>query len=113
LFLNSDYYLDPNPFQRAIDGLLGIKTCFDPDEKLKKIHDVSTLVCQCIDKYETGKMIDANDVIAFYSYLVLKSEIPDLHAEISFVSSFMPERKNTLMEGYYLSKKDRYIYDHC
>jgi hypothetical protein len=84
--------------------MLGIKTSFDPDVKLKMIHDISTIVCECIDKYESGRLIDANDVIAFYSYLVLKSEIPDLHAEIAFVSSFMPERKSSLMEGYYLSK---------
>jgi hypothetical protein len=100
----SNFFIDPNPFQKAIDGLLGIKTVFDPDLKLKMIHDVSILICECIDKYESGHLIDANDVIAFYSYLVLKSEIPDLHAEISFVSSFMPDRKNNLMEGYYLSK---------
>eukprot|EP00475_Leptophrys_vorax_P023340 TRINITY_DN3193_c0_g1_i3.p1 TRINITY_DN3193_c0_g1~~TRINITY_DN3193_c0_g1_i3.p1 ORF type:complete len:469 (+),score=111.39 TRINITY_DN3193_c0_g1_i3:1515-2921(+) len=90
-----------NPFQRAIDGLLCIKTTFEPNEKLKMIANVSQLICECIDVFASGKMIDANDLLLFYAYIVIKSCIPDIHAEIAFINCFLPERKSLLMEDYY------------
>jgi hypothetical protein len=57
LHLLIDIADEKNPFQLAIDGLLSIKTTYEPNEKLKMIAHVAQLICDCIDQQASGKMM--------------------------------------------------------
>jgi len=83
---------------------------------------VAVKICECVDrdkleqaaaagppsssqpaKPKRSTVIGADDLLLLYTYIVIKSNVPHLCAEINFMDDFLPDHQRCLMKGYYLA----------
>jgi hypothetical protein len=80
------------PYLKAIQRLKMIGEEEGPMKKLKLFDDVNLLILECIDDFWRGIPVDksnliiaAEEMMPIYIYIVIKSKLIDLDAEINFI----------------------------
>ena len=104
-----------NPYEKTINYFKNIEKYQNPFDKLlltvklKKI--ISEEISEFWSKYGQDELkdkkinlnIEADDFISIFKYMIVKSEINNIHSEISFIESFTSNQIKSDSEWYYLS----------
>ena len=104
-----------NPYEKAINYFQKIQKYQNPFDKLlltvklKKI--ISEEISEFWSKFDKEEIknkninlnIEADDFISIFKYMIFKSEIINIHSEISFIESFTSNQIKSDSEWYYLS----------
>ena len=104
-----------NPYKKTINAFKNIEKYHNPFDKLlltvrlsKLISEEITNFWSQVDKEDLIKNninlnIEADDFISIFKYIIFKSEIENIHAEIYFIESFTSNEIKLDSEWYYLS----------
>ena len=104
-----------NPYEKTINCFKNIEKYQNPFDKLlltvklKKIisEEISEFWSKCdqdeLKNKNINLNIEADDFISIFKYMIFKSEINNIHSEISFIESFISNQIKSDSEWYYLS----------
>ncbi|OMJ84847.1 hypothetical protein SteCoe_13973 [Stentor coeruleus] len=97
-------------YDKAIEKLQKIESVFSPFKKLNIIIQTSRMICECIDDYWTDKiiseehlMVDADQILSIFTYIVLKAHINNLAGHIKIIQEFARFITNNSSMGYYVT----------
>lgn len=97
-------------YNKAIEKLKKIETVFSPFKKLNIIVQTSRMICECIDDYWADKdiseehlMVDSDQILSIFTYIVLKSHINNLAGHIKIIQEFARFMTNNSSMGYYVT----------
>ena len=104
-----------SPYENAIKAFKNIEKYQNPFDKLLITVKLSKIISEEISNFwsqvdqediinkNINLNIEADDFISIFKYLIFKSEIPDIHAQICFIDSFTSNQIKLDSEWYYLS----------
>ena len=104
-----------NPYEKAINCFHKIQKYQNPFDKLlltvKLKEIISEEISEFWSKFDQEEIknkninlnIEADDFISIFKYMIFKSEIINIHSEISFIESFTSNQIKSDSEWYYLS----------
>jgi len=105
--------LDPSfsiaPYQKAINCFRRMISCRSPVDKLEAIVATKECVVDCILDYNASRgidntdLIDANDMICLFAYLLTKLSSRHIQAQLAFMSDFLNNDSGNSGSAYYLS----------
>lgn len=85
------------PYHSAISLLSNISRVKSPALKIKQLSKVAKEIVSCIKKCWEGKVnsdqldVGADDLIPLMSYVILKSNVPDLASHCTFMEAFIDD----------------------
>ena len=104
-----------SPYENAIKAFKNIEKYQNPFDKLLLTVKLSKIISEEISNFwsqvhqedlknkNIHLNIEADDFISIFKYLLFKSEISDIHAQICFIDSFTSNQIKLDSEWYYLS----------
>jgi len=114
--INENNLIDnKSPYENAIKAFKNIEKYQNPFDKLLLTVKLSKIISEEISNFwsqvnqediknkNINLNIEADDFISIFKYLIFKSEIPDIHAQICFIDSFTSNQIKLDSEWYYLS----------
>ena len=114
--INENNLIDnKSPYENAIKAFKNIEKYQNPFDKLLITVKLSKIISEEISNFwsqvdqedlknkNINLNIEADDFISIFKYLIFKSEIPDIHAQICFIDSFTSNQIKLDSEWYYLS----------
>ncbi|KAK2162261.1 hypothetical protein LSH36_101g05011 [Paralvinella palmiformis] len=96
------------PYQTAISELQTIVNTVSPLTKLECIVHVSRAICDCVEEFYTNNKNDipnigADDLLPMLSYVVIKTNLPQIYAECQALEELIHEGYLMGEEGYCLT----------
>lgn len=112
-----------------VDTFRTLSSLSSPLDKLQCVVSVAKAICACVDQAKQAQIkhqqlqqaneseltagasntqnspvvIGADDLLLLFTYLLIHTSVPNLLAELSFLSDFIPEHQRCTMQGYYLA----------
>ncbi|XP_077993174.1 VPS9 domain-containing protein 1-like [Glandiceps talaboti] len=103
---------DNYPYQPAVTEIQRLVSCQSPLDKLECIVKTSRIICTCVEDYmeSQGKprhssesAIGCDDLLPILSFVIIKSQLPQLVSECSVMEEFIHEGYLFGEEGYCLT----------
>mmetsp|Transcript_4981 Transcript_4981/g.4900 ORF Transcript_4981/g.4900 Transcript_4981/m.4900 type:complete len:175 (+) Transcript_4981:730-1254(+) len=98
-------------YQKAIDKLKEIEQSYSPLNKVNVIISTTRLICECVDDYWRDDpdinpkelVIDADQILSIFLYIVLKAKIYNLRGHVKLIYEFGRRIVQHGSMGYYVT----------
>lgn len=99
-----------SPYHDCILALKELAKTRSPINKMKTITACSEIIPQVIDRFYSENdlprehwLLDADQMLSLFCYMIVKADIPNLHAHLFILENFSTSHQKMSVSGYYMS----------